>query len=165
MTILDEIEDRMPEDYFYNRVAGNAIKSFILISILLAISWFIYNIIFPIISGGVVTTYLILCVITTVAFVYMFRPEDMISAIAWVGFSLIYSSIMYLIGESIVISMILLGVLLTVGIIISEVSFTGILTYKDLKEWVKSDKLLRESSQNIKESVDDNKEDDKNEFA
>lgn len=154
-SIFDEIENRMPEDDFYTTIFNNVIKSFVLITILVVIGWVIYYILLPVISEGCITNYLISCIITTVAFVYMFKPNTSISAVAWVGFSLLYSSIMYLIGESIIVSMILLGGLLTFAMIISEISFTGFFTYKDLKEWVRSDKLLRVSSEHVEKTVDE----------
>jgi hypothetical protein len=81
----------------------------------------------------------------------MFKPSGFFKISTWIFISFLYSGIMYLLGESIIISAIILGILVTISIIFGEVSFTSIFTYKDLKNWVEQDKLKIERER-IKES-------------
>jgi hypothetical protein len=95
-----------------------------------------YAAIISLFYGATTTIFTISLIVTTVAFIYIFKPKTALTYLMWFLISVVYSGIMYLFGESIIIVVVALGILVTVAFLFGEVSFTGILTYRDLKEWV-----------------------------
>jgi hypothetical protein len=146
---LEYIEGTMDEGLLYFSVAVNAFKSAFLLLLILGAGWVVYSFIVPAAMGGHAGVYLAYLVVTIVAFMYVFKPVGYLEKIGWGAYSVLFSAGMYLSGECVVIALIVCGVMLGTAVVFGEVIFTGLFTYRDLKEWVKNDKYRKQSAESL----------------
>jgi hypothetical protein len=147
------IEGRMDESSLYGIIVKNVVKSlFILVGILL-FGWFICNILIPSAQSSWLM-FIVSCCVTIFVFQYVFKPSGWYDRSVWVIGACLYSAVMYISGQSIVLSIITFGTILTIFLLFGESIFTGIFTYRDLKEWVRKD-LERQKSQPIVDGICD----------
>lgn len=143
--VFEFIEGKMDESEFYEKVLVNAGKALLIIIGIILIGWAISAFVAPSISGGSLTLAGISFAITMIAFVYMFKPKTMKDIVKHVIFAVVYSTSMYFAGQSIVIAIIVLGLIIATTAVCGEVTFTAIFTYRDLKKWVVEKQLEQRS--------------------
>lgn len=146
--ILKYIEGRMDESELYGYIVLNVFKSFLILVGLIGISWVVYSFIIPAISGGKSGYFVAYLVVAIVAFWYVFKPKTLSEKTMWSLYAAAYAAVMYLAGECVIIAIILMGLFVALACAFGETTFTVLLTYRDLKQWVASDKKTVESKTN-----------------
>ena len=144
----------MDETELYGYIAKNSIISIFVVGIFLLAAYFIYEFILAIpyiislLYGMVDYMHIGVLIPTMIIMGYIFRS---IYNIRWFIISFIYGTVMYLLGDSIGMLMLFIGILFTVIILSGEITSTSILTYIDVKEWIQSDINREEDEKRRKE--------------
>ncbi len=155
--LKSRIEGKMDESYFYEILRKNMIISLVGVGVIFAMMYAVYNGLIPMMQTllPMATNLSILFVIMLVAsyfiFIHIFRVDEPLERIIWILASIAYVSLLYLLGEAIIIAILIFGIFITLTAIFGEISFTSILTYIDLKEWAEAE----ESQKHIEEKVKD----------
>jgi hypothetical protein len=141
---LSKISGNMDESLFYKKLAKNTVYALLLMIGLVGVVWALYNYTTPVVLAlfalGVASTqnsYWLSAIVIFAAFLYIFNVHTFWRGLQWGLFAIVYAAITYLMGEVIIIMIIALGILFTIAFVFGQTTFTGILTYFDLKEWVK----------------------------
>lgn len=149
--IFDSVEGKMSNSDFYTTLLVSFLKATGLVVLILIGGAIICRVILPAVNDGAAGLYFITWAATLVAFLYVFPTSEWLGyggRVAHIVYSGLYAGTMYIGGEIIFIAMILLGMVVALVLVFSDVFFTGAFTYKDLKEWVKRKQKIEEKERN-----------------
>ena len=145
--VIDEVLEEMDEEQFLKIIGDNSLIALGLTAIIFLFAYCIITYVLPLFISGAGTmslaSYLSMgATIFVMMYVYRYKifVEDKLerawNIIKWFVGAIIYSTALYIGGEVIVVSLLGLGILITLAMLASEVSITSILTWRELKEWV-----------------------------
>jgi hypothetical protein len=145
MKLLDEVQDKIDEKEFMGIIGKNAAYAVVLSGVLVGLVYWIVMSVFPWLFGAgkeVQPTLYIIVFVTSFVFCYVFRNEfwmedwrfKIIGICIWVAISFGYSLIMYFCGEVIVVSLMVLGIVLTVLFLATDGIMTFILSVREIKQ-------------------------------
>lgn len=168
--VIDEVLDEMDEEQFLKIIGDNSLLALGLTAIIFFFAYCIITYILPLFvtgSGTIgIASYISMgATIFTMMYVYRYKifVEDKLerawNITRWFMLAIMYSTALYIGGEVIVISLLGLGILITLAMLASEVSITSILTWRELKEWVHwRDHHAKKEEQNKEELLHGEKE-------
>lgn len=145
--VIDEVLNEMDEEQFLKIIRDKSLLALGLTGVIFFFAYCIITYILPLFvvgSGtiGISSYFSMGATIFIMLYVYRYKIfvkdklERAWNITKWFIFAIIYSSVLYVGGEIIVISLLGLGIMITFAMIVSEVSITSILTWRELKEWV-----------------------------
>jgi hypothetical protein len=146
MKLLDEVQEKIDEKEFMGIIGKNAMFAVVISGILVGLTYWLVMSVFPWLFGGVSeirNTIWLIMFVTSVVFCYVFKNEyldekDRFDKIAifliWIFGSMVYAMIMYFCGEVIVVSLMVLGIVITVLFLATDLSITFILTVREIKQ-------------------------------
>jgi cobalamin biosynthesis protein CobD/CbiB len=162
MKLLDEVQEKIDEKEFMGIVGKNAAYAVVLSGVLVGLVYWLVMSVFPWFfgaAGDVQPTLYIIVFVTSFVFCYVFRNEylpditidaagyktdnkgkwnKIIGCCIWVAVSIAYSFVMYFCGEVIVVSLLVLGIVLTVLFLATDLSITCILTVREIKQKIEN---------------------------
>ncbi len=161
--VIDKVVDQMDQDVLFGIIGKNSIIALGITIVIAFISWAIVTYLLPGAGSFSIPSYIsMVSTVGIVVYVYrnhIFGGDKLQSLFNITGLSalaIIYSTIMYIGGEVIVISLIGIGIAITIALLVSECGFTAALTWRDLKKWVHSRSVPEQTVQ--KDVEDDGKE-------
>lgn len=167
MTLLNEMQEKIDEKEFLSIVGKNAAYSVIISGILIGVIYWLVMSVFPWLFGagqGVSSSLWIIMFVTVAVFCYVFKSEytsekvvfDKVATFCiWIFLSWVYAVVMYFCGEVIVISLMVLGIILTVLFLATDMSITVMLTVREIREKIKNINAAEEHIKLVDEILDD----------
>ena len=149
MNLLDEVQEKIDEKEFMGIVGKNAAYAVVLSGVLVGLVYWLVMSVFPWFfgaAGDVQPTLYIIVFVTSFVFCYVFRNEywmddwqdKLWGMFVWVCIAIFYSFVMYFCGEVIVVSLMVLGIVLTVLFLATDLSITCILTVREIKQKIEN---------------------------
>jgi hypothetical protein len=160
MKLLDEVQDKIDEKEFMGIIGKNAMFAVVISGILVGLVYWLVMSVFPWFfgaAGDVQPTLYIIVFVTAFMFCYVFRNEfwmndwkfKTMGICIWVAMSVAYSFVMYFCGEVIVVSLMVLGIVLTVMFLATDLSITCILTVREIRQKIENINKAEKQNENI----------------
>lgn len=154
--VINDIKENMEEGEFLGIIGKNALFALGITVGALVVSYLISAYILPMFISGADSlspASFVSIFATTFVVAYVYRKKIVVRGTTWhtegihkvatiwnilkyFVFAILYSTAMYIGGEIIVITLLGLGIAVTVMLLASESGFTTWLTWRDLKKWV-----------------------------
>lgn len=145
--VMKEVLDEMDEEQFLKIIGNNSLYALLATGGIFLTAYLLATYVLPFFLSGVgtmgVMSYLSMgATIFTMMYIYRYKifVEDKLTRAwniaVWFIAAIIYSTVLYIGGEIIVIALLGIGILITVAMLTCEVTLTSAFTWRELKEWV-----------------------------
>jgi hypothetical protein len=145
--VMKEVLDEMDEEQFLKIIGNSSLYALLATGTIFFVAYMISLYILPLFLSGVGTmslaSYLSMgATIFVMMYIYRYkifvedRLERAINITIWFIAAIVYSTVLYIGGEIIVIALLGIGILITVAMLTCEITLTSVFTWRELKEWV-----------------------------
>jgi hypothetical protein len=145
--VVKEVLDEMDEEEFLKIIGNNSLYALLATGGIFFAAYIIATYVLPLFLSGVGTmgimSYLSMgATIFVMMYIYRYKifVEDKLTRAwniaIWFVAAIVYSTVLYIGGEIIIIALLGIGILITVAILTCEFTLTSVFTWRELKEWV-----------------------------